>query len=106
MLKHVVLWKLKQKANGQSKEENARELKRQLENLNGKIPGLMKIELGINRLENTADDNADVILYSEFENQRALETYINHPEHKKIIPFARSIWDERRVIDYESEDIE
>lgn len=100
MIKHIVLWKLKDDANGKSKTENARELKRQLENLNGKIPGLVSIELGISGIQAASDDNADVALYSVFENQAALDAYIAHPEHQKIIPFARSIVSERRVIDF------
>ena len=101
MIKHIVLWKLKDEAEGRSKQENAIELKRQLEDLNGKIPGLLYLEVGINVPENNPGDESDVVLYSEFEDMAALKAYHAHPEHQKIIPFARAVRAERRVVDYE-----
>ena len=102
MIKHIVLWKLKENAGGKSKIDNALQLKNDLEKLNGKIPGLILIEVGINiRDSESGNDDADVILYSEFDSMEALENYYPHPEHVKIKPFARSIRDERRVINYE-----
>jgi antibiotic biosynthesis monooxygenase (ABM) superfamily enzyme len=101
MIKHIVLWKLKSEAEGRGKQANAIELKRQLENLHGKIPGLLFIEVGINLADNHPGDEADVMLYSEFTDLDALKAYHEHPEHQKIVPFARAIRDERRVIDYE-----
>lgn len=100
MIKHIVLWKLKDHAEGKSRPENALQLKKELESLNGKIPGLIHLEVGIN-INTEGDDDSDVILYSEFENMDALEKYYPHPEHVKIKPFAQSIRSERRVIDYE-----
>lgn len=99
MIKHIVIWKLKEHAEGKSKQENAQQLKSDLEKLNGIIPGLIHLEVGIN-INSQGDDDADVILYSEFENAGALEKYYPHPEHMKIVPFAQSIRSERRVIDY------
>ncbi|HPJ38988.1 MAG TPA: Dabb family protein, partial [Spirochaetota bacterium] len=46
MVKHIVLWKLKEQAHGKSKKENAETIKSMLENLNGKIPGMISIEVG------------------------------------------------------------
>jgi len=100
MIKHIVLWKLKDQAEGKTKQENAHRLKTELENLNGIIPGLIRLEVGIN-IGGNSDDDSDVILYSEFENMGALENYYPHPEHVKIKPFAQAIRSERRVIDYE-----
>ena len=103
MIKHIVLWKLKDFAEGNSKSENALQLKKLLENLNGKIPGLIKLEVGVHLKDSKADENdSDLILYSEFENMDALENYYPHPEHIKIIPFAKAIRTERRVINYET----
>ncbi|MEJ2181559.1 MAG: Dabb family protein [Gammaproteobacteria bacterium] len=100
MIKHIVLWKLKDHAEGKTRQENAVQLKTELENLNGVIPGLIRLEVGIN-IGSSGDDDSDVILYSEFENMGALENYYPHPEHVKIKPFAQAIRSERRVIDYE-----
>jgi len=96
------MWKLKDISEGQSKNENALKLKNMLEDLNGKIPGLIKLEVGIHIKDSKSDeDDCDVILYSEFEDIKSLESYYPHPEHVKIIPFAKAIRKERRVINYE-----
>jgi len=103
MIKHIVLWNLKEKAGGQSRRENAQRLKQELEALNGVIPGLRVLEVGIHIGDSEAgDDDADVVLYSEFDDMAALENYYPHPEHVKIKSFAKSIRSSRKVINYES----
>ena len=104
MIKHIVIWKLKETAEGKSKQENALKLKKELESLNGKIPGLIRLEVGIHIKDSKSnEDDSDVILYSEFNDMQSLEDYYPHPEHIKIIPFAKAIRQERRVINYEVE---
>ena len=103
MIKHIVLWKLKDQVDGKSRQDNAAILKQQLENLKGNIPGLLRIEVGININKTGIEDDADVVLYSEFENQSALDAYYVHPEHVKIVPFAKAIRSERRIIDYKTD---
>ena len=80
MVKHIVMWKI-QGVNGQSKEETAQEIKRTLEDLNGKIEGLIHLEVGIDFLQ--SDASYDVVLYSELANKEALDFYQNHPLHVK-----------------------
>jgi len=46
MFKHIVLWKLKENAEGKSRLENANRIKEGLEALKGKIPGMLRIEVG------------------------------------------------------------
>lgn len=101
MFKHIVLWKLKDEAHGNSKEENAAKLKRLVEELNGKIPGLIHVEVGINCNRTGSPDESDVALYSEFDDKKAFEDYVIHPEHQKILPFSTSIFTDKRVIDLE-----
>jgi hypothetical protein len=99
MIKHIVLWKLKDFAEGVSKQQNALKIKTILEDMRGKIPGLLKLEVGVN-FEKSADA-ADISLYTEFESREALDAYQVHPAHmpaKKFIPLVRT---ERRVADYE-----
>ena len=48
MIRHIVIWNLKESACGNSRSENARLLKQKLEALAGRIPGLERIEVGIN----------------------------------------------------------
>lgn len=99
MVKHIVLWKLKEHAHGKSKRENAETIKSMLENLNGKIPGMISIEVGFDF--SCSDGSADIVLYSEFENRKALEGYQTHPLHEEVKPYVLEARSERRVVDYE-----
>lgn len=99
MVKHIVFWKLKDEANGMSKAENAAAIKQKLEDLNGKIEGCIKLEIGFDFLHSV--ESADVVLYSEFESKEALDFYANHPLHKAVMPFIAEARSERRVVDYE-----
>jgi len=101
MIKHIVLWNLKDEVEGKGKLENAHRLKQELESLAGKIPGLIKIQVGLSVQDSQSGPaDADVVLYTEFESLEALEKYYLHPEHTKIVPFAKSIRNERKVINY------
>ena len=99
MIKHIVMWKLKDNARGKSKEENSKELKEVLENLKDKIAEIKKIEVGVNI--NGSEAAYDVALYSEFESSEDLSRYQNHPEHLKVVKLVNDIRDERVVVDYE-----
>lgn len=99
MVKHIVMWRLKTSAHGNDKATNARLIKQRLEALNGKIPGLLRLEVGIDFV--AAEDSADVVLYSEFETREALASYLSHPDHKAVAPFVGAARSERRVVDYE-----
>ncbi len=99
MIKHIVMWRLKDEAAGATKEENALKLKDALESLKGKIELLKAAEVGINF--NPSPAAFDVVLYSEFEDQEGLNAYQNHPEHVKIVDFVGEIRTDRAVVDYE-----
>jgi hypothetical protein len=99
MIKHIVLWKLKEEAEGRSKKENAFELKNRLEALKDKISGILELEVGL-PLE-TGETVLDVALYSAFKDKAALAAYQVHPEHQKVASFVKQIVAERRVVDYE-----
>jgi len=92
MVKHIVMWKLRDKA-------DAAEIKERLEALAGKIPGLLNIEVGIDFLE--SEQSADVVLYSELESREALDTYQNHAEHMAVVPLVKAAAVSRTVVDYE-----
>ena len=100
MVKHIVMWKLKEQAHGNTKARNAELIKEKLESLNGKIPGMLKLEVGIDF--SATKDSCDVALYSEFKSKEDLNNYMNHPDHKAIMPFVGEAREERRGVDYES----
>ncbi|MDD5329147.1 MAG: Dabb family protein [Sulfuricella sp.] len=98
MIKHIVVWRLDERAG--DKAANALRLKQLLEGLNGRIPGLLKLEVGIDF--SRENESSDVVLVSEFESRQALEAYQTHPAHAEVAPFVKSVRSERRVIDYEA----
>ena len=100
MVKHIVMWQLKAEAHGNAKAENARLIKEKLEDLRGKIDGLLSIEVGIDFL---GGSNYDVVLYAELRDRESLDVYQNHPLHQALLPFVREAVTARQAVDYESE---
>jgi len=99
MIKHIVFWKLKEEACGNDKALNSRMIKDKLEVLNGQIPGLLKLEVGIDFSQ--TDMSYDVALYSEFANQADLKFYDEHPLHVAVKSFVKEVNCSRKVVDYE-----
>lgn len=65
MIKHIVMWKIRDELDGKPKSELCRDIKQQLEALPGKIPVIRSLEVGINAIPSDASD--DLILISEFD---------------------------------------
>lgn len=101
MIKHVVMWKLKDVAEGKTKAENAGVMKKLLEGLPSKIPELLKAEAGINILEREDDAVCDVVLTVQCSTQKDLQTYASHPAHQQVVKFIKKVVIEARVVDYE-----
>ncbi len=102
MIKHIVMWKLKEFAEGASKMENARKLKTRLEALPAMImiKEMQAVEVGINCIPSEAA--YDVVMYSEFEDKAALLAYQQHSEHRKLISeFLDKVRIDKKVVDYE-----
>ena len=96
MVKHIILWKLKEEHNTVSVKEN---IKKGLESLKGEISGLLEIDVQINSL---ASSNADVMLYSVFENEKALKGYAVHPKHVFVADtYVRPFTETRTCLDFE-----
>ena len=102
MIKHIVMWKLKNYAEGSSKDENAIMVKSKLEGLRKKIKCIRSLEVGFNITESPTA--YDVVLYTEFETVEDLNRYKTHPEHKKVGDFVTRVRLERKAIDYETAD--
>lgn len=100
MIKHIVMWKLLDEANGRSKRENAVEFKARLEALIPKIDAIKSMEVGIGYLE-AEGAVFDMVLTTTHESKEKLKEYAVHPDHKEVVAFAGSIVAERRVVDYE-----
>jgi hypothetical protein len=100
MIKHIVLFKIANMAEGLTKAENALFIKNELENLKNLIPQIKMIKVGIN-LPDAAVINCDVALESEFESLEDLVTYQLHPEHKRVAAYIAKVRTERACVDYE-----
>lgn len=81
MVKHIILWQLKETYSQEEKEQIKAQIKEGLEGLKGKIPGLLDIRVQTERLDSS---NADLMLDSSFEDEAALKGYAVHPDHVKV----------------------
>ena len=97
MVKHVILWKLKDELTVNSKDEAIKKIKEDLEALVGNIPGL--ISLKIIRAD-LASSNADIMLDSTLESEEALRGYQVHPMHVAAAAFVRANTELRLCADY------
>ncbi len=96
MVKHIILWKLKDEFNTSEVKQG---IKNGLEGLMGVVPGLLEIEV---KTDTLASSNVDVMLYSAFENEAALKGYAVHPEHVKVADtLVRPYTETRSCIDFE-----
>jgi hypothetical protein len=100
VIKHIVLWKLKDHALGATKAENAKRIRREGAGLAGIVPGLRSIEVGINFEPSGAA--WDIGLYSEFDTREALDAYQTHPKHEAFKELVAQVREDRAVIDYEA----
>ncbi len=99
MVKHVILWKLKESVAGAEKEKVLREMKEKLEALVGTVPGLVRLEIVTKPL---ASSNADVMLDSDLESEEALKGYQSHPAHVAVADtYVRPFTEVRLCMDYE-----
>lgn len=99
MIRHIVMWKLKEAALGASRAENAVKLKERLEACRGIVPGILHLEAGLAApgLESTYD----VVLVSDFADKAALDAYQVHPTHQALKQFVAAVRDSRECVDYE-----
>lgn len=99
MIRHIVMWKLKEEASGATKEKNAEKLKLILEGLRTNIDEIKAVEVGI-QINPDNDEAYDVVLICDFENELDFQMYTRNPHHKKAIRFIESVTEKRRFVDY------
>ena len=96
MVKHIVMWKIK---NSEYKQDHLVKIKDALEGLKNKVSQILELEVGLD-FGQKAGVSADIVLISLFASQEDLELYQNHPEHKKAAEIIQLLTSERRVVDY------
>ena len=99
MVKHIILWQLKDEFSAEEKETIKEGIKSGLEGLVGQVPGLLGVTVHTNGL---ASSTAEVMLDSTLESEEALKAYAVHPAHvevanTKVRPFTKT----RMCLDFE-----
>ena len=99
MVKHVILWTLKDEYSEKERVKIKAGIKSGLEGLKGKIPGLVEISVNTHPLKSS---NCDIMLDSTFEDEESLKGYSVHPDHVKVAnTMVRPYTASRVCMDYE-----
>jgi hypothetical protein len=99
MIKHVVMWKFKDIAEGRGRHENLQQARDMLMGLADKIPEIRTLEVGIDLVH--SPQSYDLALIAEFDSAADLEMYRDHAEHQRVVRFLRTVHAGRVVVDYE-----
>ena len=99
MIKHIVMWKLKDFAEGADRAANAAKMKEKLDACAKLVPGTLKFEVAL--AQPGLEATYDIVLYSEFASREALDAYASHPTHEAIKPFIGAVREARQCMDYD-----
>ena len=94
MVKHIVMFKLKEKS-----PDNLKNLTSALNEMKGQIETLRLLEIGEDF--EGSDRSFDLVLTTHFDNRQGLETYAGHKIHQPVIQLAQSLCSQTVVVDYE-----
>jgi hypothetical protein len=100
MIRHIVMWNLRGETPAE-KRANIERLRASFHSLRGRIPGLLQLEIGVDH--SGVDYACDVVLFSEFESQAALDAYAVHPEHLRVKQELGDMRIARHQVDYSAE---
>lgn len=99
MVKHIILWQLKDELTPEEKKAIKAGMKEGLEGLVGQVPGLLEVKV---QTEGLASSNAEVMLDTTLTDEEALKGYAVHPAHvavanEKVRPYTKT----RMCLDFE-----
>ena len=89
MIKHIVLWKFLDEAEGHTKEENMDIVRERLTALLPIIPLIRSFEIGKDILH--SDMSYDMALIMTFDSMEDLAAYKVHPEHQKVSEYVKNV---------------
>ncbi len=100
MVKHIILWTLREDLTEQERQTVMADIKQGLEALQGQIPGLEEIKVVTKR--RLASSNCDLMLDCTFTDEAALKSYATDPRHvavadRKVRPYTKG----RTCLDFE-----
>jgi hypothetical protein len=97
MVKHVVLFKLKEFASEEERMRKLNQIKLGLLNLKSIIEELKSIEVGINQ---NPKEQFDIALTTTHDDMTGLEAYAVHPNHVAVGKIIREVLEQRSCVDY------
>ncbi len=98
MLRHIVMWTLKDEAEGADRATNVQRARELLLGCAAITPGILQFSLGT--ATPGMDCTADLVLDSSFTDAAALAAYQNHPTHVAIKPFMKAVVQSRHCMDF------
>ncbi len=98
MVKHIVLFKLRDEAPAEEKLAAMDNFKKAIEALPEKIAVIRKIEVGLNM---NPGETWSIALYSEFDTLDDVKFYATHPDHVAAGKLLANVKESRACVDYE-----
>lgn len=102
MIKHIVMWKLKEPNGGESRVGHARQVKAWLDACSDLVPGISRFEVIV--AQEGMEATCDVLLIAEFTSPEALAAYNGHPEHLALKARVAPLRESRQCFDYVFDD--
>lgn len=93
LITHIVFFKFKDSANISITKDK-------LLALNGKVPQLRHLEVGVDVIR--SERSYDLALVSKFDNLDDLQAYQVHPDHQEVLKFINGVKESVVAVDYES----
>ncbi|QUH28840.1 Dabb family protein [Vallitalea guaymasensis] len=99
MIRHVVMFKYQEEAEGNDKKYNLNKTKELLEKLQGKVEEIKYLHVGLN--DDEADNsNYDLVLTVDVESISDLNAYQINPDHALVGKFIKKVAMARACVDY------
>lgn len=98
MVKHIVLFKLREDVPAEQRLEAMRSFKAAIEALPERISCIRKVEVGLNVNPSEA---WNIALYSEFDSLDDVKRYAVHPDHVAAGKLLAEVKESRACVDYE-----
>ena len=95
-IRHVVCFKFKKEA----ETEEIQKVEKAFSSLKDKIDGILSLEWGKNNSPEGLNKEFTHCFIVTFENAKAREVYLPHPDHKAFVAILKPILDDVFVIDF------
>ena len=96
MVVHIVMFKFKEN----NKEAHIAQAETMLEALEGKVPSLRSMEVGINFAQE--ERAMDMSIITTFDDKEGLHAYAVDEAHQDVVAFLKEVCEYTKVVDYET----